>query len=145
MALDPLTAALDIGGKLIDRLWPDPAQRDAAKLKLLEMQQSGELAQLAAETEIAKGQLAVNAAEAASGSAYASGWRPTVGYACVAGLVYSFLVQPLLPWFAALFGKPVPPLPELDTSVLMTLLLGMLGIGGMRTHEKVRGVASSSK
>ena len=59
MALDPLTAALDIGGKLIDRLWPDPTQRDAAKLELLKMQQSGELAALAADTEIAKSQAAV--------------------------------------------------------------------------------------
>lgn len=141
MALDPLTAALDIGGKLIDRLWPDPAQRDAAKLELLKMQQSGELAALAAETDIAKGQLAVNAAEAASGNAYASSWRPTVGYVCVAGLGYTFLLQPLLPWLAALLGATVPPLPPLDTSVLMTLLLGMLGIGGMRTAEKVKGVA----
>ena len=142
MALDPLTAALDIGGKLIDRLWPDPAQRDAAKLELLKMQQSGELAQLAADTEIAKAQAAVNEAEASSGNAYSSSWRPTVGYACVAGLIYSFLVQPLFPWFAALFGKPVPPLPELDTSVLMTLLRGMLGIGGMRSFDKTKGVAS---
>lgn len=141
MALDPLTAALDIGGKLIDRLWPDPAQRDAAKLELLKMQQSGELAALAAETDIAKGQLAVNAAEAASGNAYASSWRPTVGYVCVAGLGYTFLLQPLLPWLAAVFGAQVPPLPPLDTNVLMTLLLGMLGIGGMRTAEKVKGVA----
>ena len=141
MSLDPVTAVLDIGGKLIDRLWPDPAQRDAARLELLKMQQSGELAQLAADVEIAKAQAGVNAAEAASGNAYASSWRPTVGYACVAGLVYSFLIQPLFPWFAALAGKPVPPLPELDTSVLMTLLLGMLGIGGMRSFDKVKGTA----
>lgn len=141
MALDPLTAVLDIGGKLIDRFFPDPAQRDAAKLELLKMQQSGELAKLTADTEIAKAQAGVNAAEAASGNAYASSWRPTVGYACVAGLVYSFLVQPLLPWFAALAGKPVPPLPELDTSVLMTLLLGMLGIGGMRSFDKSKGTS----
>lgn len=141
MALDPLTAVLDIGGKLIDRFFPDPAQRDAAKLELLKMQQSGELAKLTADTEIAKAQAGVNAAEAASGNAYASSWRPTVGYACVAGLVYSFLVQPLLPWFAALAGKPMPPLPELDTSVLMTLLLGMLGIGGMRSFDKSKGTS----
>lgn len=141
MAIDPITAALDIGGKLIDRLWPDPTQRDAAKLELLKMQQSGELAALAAETEIAKAQAAVNAAEAESGSLYASSWRPTVGYVCVAGLGYTFLLQPLLPWFAALLGASVPPLPALDTNVLMTLLLGMLGIGGMRSVEKVRGVA----
>lgn len=141
MALDPVTAVLDIGGKLIDRLWPDPAQRDAAKLELLKMHQQGDLAQLAADSKIAESQAAVNAAEAASGNAYASSWRPTVGYVCVIGLFYSFLLQPLLPWFAAIAGKPVPPLPSLDSSVLMTLLLGMLGIGGMRSVEKVKGVA----
>lgn len=142
MALDPVSALLDVGGKIIDRLWPDPAQRDAAKLELFKLQQSGELAQLAADTDLAKAQIAVNAAEAASGNAYASSWRPTVGYVCVAGLCYTFLLQPLLPWFATLFGATVPPLPALDTNVLMTLLLGMLGIGGMRTAEKVKGVAS---
>lgn len=141
MALDPVSALLDVGGKIIERLWPDPAQRDAAKLELFKLQQSGELAQLAAQTELAKGQLEVNKAEAASGNAYASSWRPTVGYVCVAGLFYTFLLQPLLPWTAALFGAHVPPLPPLDTNVLMTLLLGMLGIGGMRTAEKVKGVA----
>lgn len=58
MAFDPVSAALDIGGKLIDRLWPDPAQREAAKLKLAEMQQSGELAKMANETEALKANLA---------------------------------------------------------------------------------------
>lgn len=138
MAYDPISIALEIGGKVIDRIWPDPTQAAAAKLELLKMQASGELAQLTADTEIAKGQLAVNQAEASSGNAYASSWRPTVGYTCVAGLVYTFLLQPLLPWFAALFGANVPPLPELDTNVLMTLLLGMLGIGGMRSFDKRR-------
>lgn len=141
MALDPVSALLDVGGKIIERLWPDPVQRDAAKLELFKLQQSGELAQLAAETDLAKGQLEVNKAEAASGNAYASSWRPTVGYVCVAGLFYTFLLQPLLPWFATVCGAHVPPLPPLDTNVLMTLLLGMLGIGGMRTAEKVKGVA----
>jgi len=139
MALDPVTALLDIGSKVIDRLWPDPAQAALAKVELYKMQQTGELAQLAAETDISKGQLVVNAAEASSGNTYASSWRPTVGYTCVAGLGYTFLLQPLLPWFAALFGASVPPLPVLDTNVLMTLLLGMLGIGGMRSFDKKQG------
>lgn len=139
MAFDPVSALLEIGSKVIDRLWPDPAQAAAAKIELYKMQQSGEMAQLVADTEIAKGQLAVNQAEAASGNTYASSWRPTVGYTCVAGLMYTFLLQPLLPWFAALFGADVPPLPSLDISVLMTLLLGMLGIGGMRSFDKKQG------
>lgn len=132
---------LELGKGLINRFFPNPADAAAAQLELLKMAQTGELAQLAAESEIIKAQLAVNAAEAASGNAYASSWRPTVGYICCAGLGYTFLLQPLLPWFAAVFGLIVPPLPSLDTNVLMTLLLGMLGIGGMRSFDKKNGVA----
>lgn len=139
MAFDPVSLLLEVGSKVIDRVWPDPTQAAAAKLELYKMQQTGELAQLAADTDIAKGQLAVNQAEASSGNTYASSWRPTVGYTCVAGLGYTFLLQPLLPWFAALLGASVPPLPSLDTNVLMTLLLGMLGIGGMRSFDKKQG------
>lgn len=136
---------LEIGKGIVNRLFPDPAQAAAAQLELLKMAQTGELAQLAAEADIAKAQLAVNAAEAASGNAYASSWRPTVGYICCAGLGYTFLLQPLLPWFAAVFGLVVPPLPALDTNVLMTLLLGMLGIGGMRSAERMKGVIPPGK
>ena len=130
---------IELGKGLINRFFPDPAQAAAAQLELLKMAQTGELAQLAADTDIAKAQIAVNQAEASSGNVYASSWRPTVGYTCVAGLGYTFLLQPLLPWFATLFGADVPPLPPLDTNVLMTLLLGMLGIGGMRSFDKKVG------
>jgi len=134
-----LGAVFDFGGKLIDKFFPNPEDKAKAQLELMKMQQNGELALLAAETSLAKGQLDINAAEASSGNTYASSWRPTVGYTCVAGLGYTFLLQPLLPWFAALFGASVPPLPALDTNVLMTLLLGMLGIGGMRSFDKKQG------
>lgn len=127
MALDPLSAGLELASSVVARIWPDKTQQERE--------------QLAAAVALVQGQLAVNAAEASSGSAYAAGWRPTVGYVCVAGLGYTFLAQPLLPWFAAVAGVTVPPLPQLDTNVLMTLLLGMLGIGGMRSVEKVKGVA----
>lgn len=127
MALDPVTAGIDLAGQVINKIWPDKTAQERE--------------QLAAAVALVQGQLAVNAAEAASGSAYAAGWRPTVGYVCVAGLAYTFLAQPLLPWFAAVAGVTVPPLPQLDTNVLMTLLLGMLGIGGMRSVEKLKGVA----
>ena len=73
MALDPVTAVLDIGGKLIDRLWPDPAQQDAAKLELMKMQMSGELQTMANDTVIAKAQTDVNAVEAASNNLFVSG------------------------------------------------------------------------
>jgi len=128
MALDPISAALDIGGKLIDRLWPDQTQRDAARLELLKLQQSGELVQIS-------GQLEINKAEAANPNLFVSGWRPGVGWVCVAGLAYQFLAYPIMvAW--------LPAITSLDMGTLMTLLAGMLGLGGLRTTEKINGVAA---
>jgi hypothetical protein len=106
------------------------------------MQQTGELAQLAFDSDLAKGQLAVNAAEAASGNMFVAGWRPAVGWLCALGLGYEFLLCPLLPWIMTiLLGKPVAVLPDLPSETLMTLLFGMLGLGSLRTVEKVKGKA----
>ena len=138
MAFDMITAALDIGGKLIDRLWPDPAQAAAAKLELLKMQQTGELAQLTADTELAKGQLAVNQAEAGNENIFVSGWRPFVGWVCGAALANQFILMPMATWLANLFGKPMVQL-SIDFNSLSTILFGMLGLGAMRTYEKVKG------
>lgn len=139
LLLGPL---LDLGGKLIGRLFPDPAEASKAQMELLKMQQSGELAQLASDTDLAKGQLAVNAAEAANASLFVAGWRPFIGWLCGLGLFYEFLLQPLLPWAVSLaIGKAVTALPALSGETLMTLLFGMLGLGGLRTVEKVKGKA----
>lgn len=139
MALDPITAVLDIGGKLIDKLWPDPQKAGEAKVQLFEMAQRGELAVLASETEIAKGQIEINKVEAGNNSLFVSGWRPAVGWVCVAGLIYTFIAWPLLKWYALIHALEVPP--ALDLSALITLLGGLLGLGGFRTFEKIKGVA----
>lgn len=136
---------LPIIGTLLDKLIPDPKAAADAKLKALEMAQRGELAQLDAEVKLALGQMEVNKAEAQSTSAFASSWRPIVGYVCAAGLLYTFLLQPILPWLALLFGKQMPAMPSLDTDALMTLLLGMLGLGGLRSYERVKGVIPKGK
>ncbi len=130
---DAVAAVASIGGKLIDRLIPDPAQAAAAKLQLLQMQQSGELAKLTAETDLAKGQLAVNATEAASSSTLVSGWRPAIGWVCAAALAYQYLVTPLAVWIGFWLGHPIPKPPTLDDT-LWQLMLGMLGLGGLRTY-----------
>lgn len=140
MAFDPISIALDIGGKVIDRLWPDPAARDAAKLELLKMQQTGELAQLAADTDLAKGQLEINAEEAKSANVFVAGWRPFIGWVCGMAFAYHFIVQPLLAFGLAAFGHKVD-LPAFDMFTLSQVLLGMLGLGTMRTIEKKSGVA----
>lgn len=140
MALDPLTAVLDIGEKLIDRLWPDPAQRDAAKLELLRMQQSGELAILASETQLAQGQLDINKQEAASGSIFVSGWRPGIGWVCGAAFAYATILEPVGRFVAVVWFKYPGAFPAIDTALTMQTLFGLLGLGAMRSYEKVRGV-----
>lgn len=126
---------LNLGGKLIERLFPDPTARAAAQLELVKLQQSGALAELAAETDLARGQQKINEVEAGNASLFVSGWRPSVGWLCCASLAYQFIVRPLL----ITFGKPAP---GLEVGDLLTILLGMLGLGGLRTAEKWKGVAA---
>ena len=132
MSLDPITAVLDIGGKLIDRLWPDPAQRDAAKLELLKLQQSGELQQIA-------GQLAINAEEAKSASVFVSGWRPFIGWVCGSACAWNWIGLPMAKFAAAMAGHPLDLAPA-DLGEMLPVLLGMLGLGSLRTIEKIQGV-----
>ena len=130
MALDPLTAALDIGGKVIARLWPDPADQAKAQLALLELAQRGDLAQID-----------VNKAEAASTSAFTSSWRPLIGYICGAGCAWNWIGLPVASFVFSALGHPVAMSPA-DLGEMMPLLFGLLGMSGLRTLEKAKGVAS---
>ena len=134
MSLDPISAALDLGNTLITRIFPDPAQAANAKLELIKLQQSGELASMTAQTDI-------NKAEASNPSLFVSGWRPAIGWVCAFALAYQYLLRPLSGTIATLFGITLPPLPGLDDN-LWQLMMGMLGMGGLRTYEKTQGVAS---
>jgi hypothetical protein len=133
MSLDPISAALDLGNTLITRIFPDPAQADAAKLELLKLQQSGDLAIMTAQTDI-------NKEEAKSTSLFVSGWRPAIGWVCALALAYQYLLKPLLMGFLPMFGVTTLALPGLDDN-LWQLMMGMLGMGGLRTFEKIQGVA----
>lgn len=130
---------IELGKGLINRFFPDPAQAAAAQLELLKMAQTGELAQLAAESDIAKAQIAVNQAEAASGSLFVAGWRPFIGWTCGAAFAYKFVLAPAVAFGMTAAGHPID-LPVLDFTEMSTVLLGMLGIGGLRTLEKIKGV-----
>lgn len=125
---------------IIDKLVPDPKAATDAKLKALELAQRGELAELDADVRLALGQMEINKAEATT-DRFRGGWRPAAGWVCVFGLFYSFLLRPLLPWLAAVAGLDAPPLPPIDTMELMVLLAGMLGLGGYRTAERIKGKA----
>jgi len=85
-------------------------------------------------------QLEINKAEAASGSLFKGGWRPFVGWVCGIALLYHFILSPLIIFAVTLTGVDIPPIPEFDMGSLMTVLMGMLGLGGLRTYEKQKGI-----
>jgi hypothetical protein len=132
--MDPITAIMTVGSQLITRLFPDPAQAAAANLELTKMQMSGELAQIT-------GQLDINKVEAASTSVFVSGWRPFVGWVCGFGLGYVAIVEPIARFIATIVGY-TGNFPVIDTTITMQVLMGMLGLAGMRSFDKKNGVAS---
>mgnify|MGYP003142842486 CR=1 FL=1 len=85
-------------------------------------------------------QLEINRAEAASGSFFKGGWRPAVGWVCAIAFAYHFVVKDLIVFGATFAGAELPELPDFDMGTLLTVLGGMLGIGGLRTYEKQRGL-----
>ena len=87
--------------------------------------------------EINKAQIEVNKAEAGSSSLFVSGWRPFVGWTCGVALCYHFVLQPFLMFILSSTGNPME-LPVFDMTTLTTVLMGMLGLGGLRTYEKVK-------
>jgi len=117
---------------LIDKLFTSDDERMAAKLKVLELEKSGELAQIA-----------VNAQEAQHASIFIAGWRPFIGWVCGLAFTWAFLLYPMLSFFVVAFGLPVDLtlVPELDLAAMMPVLMGMLGLGAMRSWEKREGVA----
>ena len=110
---------------LLDKIIEDKDQKNALAHKLATM--ADEHAQ-----ELAKGQLAVNAVEAAHKSLFVAGWRPFVGWICGVGLLYNVIISQILGiWFEV---------PTVDPSLLTPVLMGMLGMGAMRSYEKTKGV-----
>jgi len=133
MAFDPITAGLDILGRVIDRVLPNKVEADRAKAELMAMQVTGELDQMI-------GQLEINKTEAAHASIFVAGWRPASGWICNIGLAYTFLLQPLLTWACSIAGVAQPP--GIPFDALYVLLGSLLGVGTLRTVDKVKGVAS---
>lgn len=132
--MDPITAIVTVGSQLITRLFPDPAQAAQANLELTKMQMSGELAQITEQTGIDK-------IEAASTSVFVSGWRPFVGWVCGIGLGYVAIIEPIARFVATMLGY-TGSFPVIDTTLTMQVLIGMLGLGGLRSLDKKNGVAS---
>ena len=118
---------------LLDKFIPDADEKARIAHELATM--SEKHAQ-----QLALSQIEVNKAEAASGSIFKGGWRPAVGWVCVIAFAYHFIVKDLVVFICAASGVELPDLPEFDMGTLLTVLGGMLGIGGLRTYEKQKGL-----
>ena len=119
-------SALPIIGNLLDKVIPDVNARREAKEALESMESRGELNAIL-------GQLAINKQEAAHKSLFVAGWRPFCGWVCGIGLFYNVILHPFL--------SLLVDLPPVDANLLYPVLLGMLGIGGLRSFEKFKNVA----
>lgn len=134
--LGPLAPIVE---KLVDRI-PDPNARAEARSDLEELV-------LGVDARAREGQLAINQQEAAHKSLFVAGWRPAVGWTCAFAFAYAFVLQPFAVMIAALvaqytdFAFDPTELPALDMAPLMTVLTGMLGLGSLRTFEKLKGIA----
>ena len=131
--MNPLILAplLEFGKDLIGRFFPDEEERRKAEADFLRQAMDGELKQVIAQLEI-------NAREATHPSVFVAGWRPAFGWCGALGFLYATIGQPTLAWLAAIKGWPTPP--ELNLDLLWVVVTGMLGIGGLRTFEKSKGL-----
>jgi hypothetical protein len=132
--MDPISSIAGLANTLITKIWPDPKDQASAEALLIKTQMDAALAQ-------AQQQIDINKIEAGSSNVFVSGWRPFVGWVCGSAFALHFLFLPLLNWLAELFGHSAIVIP-FDMTTLSTVLMGMLGLGTMRSVEKWRGVAS---
>lgn len=126
MAADPLTAGLELAKVAVQTIWPDKTEQEKA--------------QLAAAVQLVQGQLDINKAEAANPSRFTSGWRPFIGWVCGSACAWNWIGLPVAKFACAFVAHPLNLSPA-DLSEMWPLLMGMLGLGSLRTWEKLNGKA----
>ena len=117
---------------VLERVIPDVNQRKKAKEELLKAEQNGEF-------NLAIKQIEVNLHEAKHKNLFVAGWRPFIGWVCGTAFAYHFVALPITKVVSAYFGQEIPEV-AFDMTTLTTVLMGMLGLGGLRTFEKFKGV-----
>ena len=122
-----LGAISDLAGTVINKIWPDKSE--------------AEKQQLAAAVMVVQGQLDINKIEAANPSVFVSGWRPFLGWVCGSACAWNWIGLPIVKLALLLWGHPLDLAPA-NLTEMMPILLGMLGLGGLRTLEKINGVAA---
>jgi hypothetical protein len=127
MAIDPITAGLSRVLDVVNKVWPDKTEQEKA--------------QMAAAVALLQGQQEINKVEAASPNVFTSGWRPAIGWVCGLAMAYTYIGYPLLLWATAVWWPGIKPPVLVTDGVLTELLCALLGMSGLRTFEKTRGVA----
>ena len=122
-----LGALSDLAGTVINKIWPDKSE--------------AEKQQLAAAVMVVQGQLDINKVEASNPAVFVSGWRPFIGWVCGAACAWNWIGLPVTKMGLVLWGHPLD-LAAADLTEMMPVLLGMLGLGTLRTLEKINGVAA---
>ena len=118
---------------LLDKFIPDADTKQKIAHEIATMSQKHA-------QELAKGQLEINKEEAKHRSLFVAGWRPFLGWCLSFAMAWHFVLAPMTMFICAYFNVPIPALPVFDMDSLMTVLLGMLGLGGLRTAEKIKGI-----
>lgn len=131
-------------GTIIDKIWPDKDEAEKAKVRLLELQQKGDLAELNALVELNKGQMEINKQEAAHKSIFVAGARPFMLWVGGVSMAWTGVIHPLLTWVWAFADIQGTPPPVIESAALTAIVTGMLGIGGMRSYDKRNGTATNS-
>lgn len=127
---------------IINKVVPDKTAAAAAVATLNQLQLQGQLQEEFAQLQaITSAQSDVDKAEATNPNVFVSGWRPMIGWVCGAALASQYIFRPILQWGFTMAHQPLPTLPGIDDN-LWQLMFGMLGLGSLRTFEKVKGVAT---
>lgn len=128
----PVLSILEIGAKLLDKVIPDKDVREKAQAELIKAAQDQDF-------QLALAQIKVNEEEAKSDSLFKSGWRPSIGWTCSVAFILHFVAFPIINFVIVSLGYKEVVI-SFDMATLMTVLGGLLGIGGLRTYEKIKGI-----
>lgn len=127
MEITGLGSVAGLVNTAINKIWPDKSE--------------AEKQQLAAAVMVVQGQLDINKVEAANPSVFVSGWRPFIGWVCGTACAWNWIGLPIAKVILVTSGHPLDLAPA-NLTEMMPVLLGMLGLGGLRTLEKINGVAA---
>lgn len=153
MDINPLSAILETGLAVADRIWPDPIKKAEEQRKLIELHQNGDLAKLNAHVQLMLKQAEINLADAKSGSFFQAGWRPSIGWvgsislalmyipkALVMTYMWSYQALTILNQWNGTGNLIMPAFPDLGVTDIIGLLMSMLGVAAMRSYDKKHNI-----